>query len=66
MGVQKVKHNLDGSMSRYKARLVTKGYAQTYTIDYEKTFSPVARMATVRVVIVLWLQQKDGLYIKWM
>jgi hypothetical protein len=31
--VYKIKHNADGSMNKYKARLVTKGYAQTYGID---------------------------------
>ena len=51
--VYKVKHNADGSVSRYKARLVAKGYAQTYGIDYDKTFSLVARMAIVRVVIAM-------------
>jgi hypothetical protein len=51
--VYKVKHNADGSMSRYNARLVAKGYAQTYDIDYEEIYSPVAKMTTVRAIIVM-------------
>ena len=33
--------------------MVAKGFVQTYGIDYEETFSPVARMATVRAVIAM-------------
>jgi hypothetical protein len=40
-------------MNRYKVRLVTKGYAQTYGIDYEETYSLVAKMTTVRAIITM-------------
>ncbi|MCO5590589.1 hypothetical protein L7F22_044560 [Adiantum nelumboides] len=49
--VCKVKHNSDESVSRYNARLVAKGYAQTYGIDYEETIALVSKIATVRVII---------------
>jgi hypothetical protein len=51
--VYKVKHNVDGSVNMYKARLVAKGYAQTYGIHYEETYSPIAKMITIRTIIVM-------------
>jgi hypothetical protein len=51
--VYKVKHNADGSVSRYKTRLVAKGYAQTYGIDYEETYSLVAKMTIIRIIIAM-------------
>ena len=48
-----VKFNLDGSVARLKARLVTKGYAQSYGVDYSDIFSPVAKLRYVRLFISL-------------
>ena len=48
-----VKVNPDGSIAQLKALLAAKGYAQTYGMDYFDTFSPVAKMAYVRLFISL-------------
>ncbi|KAL6323210.1 hypothetical protein AAG906_029217 [Vitis piasezkii] len=48
-----VKYKADGSIERFKARLVAKWYTQTNGIDYTETFALVAKINTVRVLLSL-------------
>lgn len=47
--VYRIKRNSKGKIDRYKARLVIRGFSQRKGIDYEETFSPVARLDTMRM-----------------
>ena len=47
----KKKSDVDGNVTIYKARLVTKGYRQVQGVDYDETFSPVAKLKSVRIML---------------
>ena len=51
--VYKIKTRSNGTVDRYKAHLVARGYTQEYGIDYEETFALVARLSSVKTLIVV-------------
>ena len=60
--IYKIKTRSDGSIKRYKTRLVAKGFTQEYVIDYEETFTPVARISYVCALLAVAAASKWDLF----
>ena len=51
--IYKIKTHFDGSIERYKTRLVAKDFTQGYGINYEETFAPIARISSIRALLAI-------------
>ena len=60
--VYRLKTNPDSSIDKFKARLVVKGFSQTRGVNYSETFSPVAKLATIRSVFSIAASER--MYLK--
>jgi len=49
--VYRVKRDADGTPTRYKARLVARGFSQVHGLDYDETYAPVTRLETIRLLL---------------
>ena len=60
--IYKVKHSVDVSIEKYKAIFVSRGFSRKEGIDYEETFSPVARYTSIRTIMELASMMKWDLH----
>lgn len=60
--IYKLKVHPDGIIDRYKAQLVARGFSQEYGLDYDETFSPVAKIITVHVLSAITASKSWNLW----
>ncbi len=51
--VFKIKHGVNGKVERYKARLVVRGFTQTFGVDYNETFAPIVKFVSIGCILPL-------------
>jgi hypothetical protein len=51
--VFKIKHGVDGEIKCYKARIMAKGFTQTFGVNYDETFAPDAKFESIRCILAL-------------
>ena len=51
--IYKIKTHSNGSIERYKTRLIVKSFTQEYGVDYEETFTLVARISSIRALLTV-------------
>lgn len=56
--VFKIKETPDGIVHKYKARLVTRRFHQTAGFDFNKTFSPVVKPTTIRIILTIAISKR--------
>ena len=56
--IQKIKTRSNGSIKRYKTCLVAKDFTQEYEIDYEETFTSVARILSIHALLAVAIASK--------
>ena len=52
----KIKYKVDGSVAKYKAHLVARGFSQIPGVDYGETYSPIVKITSIRVLLALATQ----------
>jgi hypothetical protein len=51
--VFKIKHGVNDEVKRYKARLVARGFTQTFGVNYNETFAPITKFESIRYILAL-------------
>lgn len=56
--IYKIKYAADGSIEKYKVRFMARGFSQKEGVDYEETFSPITKYASIKEVISIYSEME--------